>query len=500
MERVIVIGAGVGGLAAAVRLQNAGYQVALYEKEPQVGGKMSRICEEGFTFDVGPTIVMMPELYREVFEVCGRDPEDYVPMRKVEPLMEVAFGPDERMRLSNDLSDLTAGLEAVERRGRAGLLRVPGASLASASASPKTTSSSGRSVPPSTSTTRKAWWRAVRLHTLGDAYSSVARYVHDDRLRKALAFQTLYIGISPYEGPSLYMIIPMIELVLHGVRFIGEAACTRMAEAMERLFQELGGELHASQPVERIVVEEGRACGVVVGGRMVPADAVVCDADFPYAMKELVDDARTRGKYTDGKIDGMDYSCSCFVLYLGLDKRYPVDSVHSIRFASDFERNIADLFDDARFPEDPSFYLLCALASNGPVALAPEGCPTLYVLAPVPPLSAEAGSGPAWGEDDVAAYRDRVLSLVESETPYKDVRDHIVCERIYTPLDFAERFNAYNGATFGLRPTLLQSDYWRPHNKAAGCERLYFCGSSTHPGARRRAHRAFRAPSWRCRS
>ena len=194
----------------------------------------------------------------------------------------------------------------------------------------------------------------MRLHTLGDAYSSVARYVHDDRLRKALAFQTLYIGISPYEGPSLYMIIPMIELV-YGVWFM-QGGMYAMAEAMERLFQELGGELHASQPVERIVVEEGRACGVVVGGRMVPADAVVCDADFPYAMKELVDDARTRGKYTDGKIDGMDYSCSCFVLYLGLDKRYPVDSVHSIRFASDFERNIADLFDDARFPEDPSFY------------------------------------------------------------------------------------------------------------------------------------------------
>ena len=120
MERVIVIGAGVGGLAAAVRLQNAGYQVALYEKEPQVGGKMSRIREEGFTFDVGPTIVMMPELYREVFEVCGRDPEDYVPMRKVEPLMEIAFGPDERMRLSNDLSDLTAGLEAVSEEDAQG--------------------------------------------------------------------------------------------------------------------------------------------------------------------------------------------------------------------------------------------------------------------------------------------------------------------------------------------------------------------------------------------
>ncbi len=477
MERVIVIGAGVGGLAAAVRLQNAGYQVALYEKEPQVGGKMNRICEKGFTFDVGPTIVMMPELYREVFEACGRDPEDYVPMRKVEPLMEIAFGPDERMRLSNDLSDLTAGLEAVSEEDAQGYFEYL-ALLYKRFRIAKDNFLERSFRSPFDFYNPKSLVAGVRLHTLGDAYSSVARYVHDDRLRKALAFQTLYIGISPYEGPSLYMIIPMIELI-YGVWFM-QGGMYAMAEALERLFRELGGEVRTSQPVERIVVEEGRACGVVVDGRMVSADAVVCDADFPYAMKVLVDDARTRGKYTDGKIDGMDYSCSCFVLYLGLDKRYPVESMHSIRFASDFERNIADLFDDARFPEDPSFY--CYAPSLMDPSLAPEGCQTLYVLAPVPPLSAD-GSGPTWGEDDVAAYRDRVLSLVESETPYTDVRDHIVCERVYTPLDFAERFNAYHGATFGLRPTLLQSNYWRPHNKAAGCERLYFCGSSTHPGA-----------------
>lgn len=475
MKKVIVVGAGAGGLAAAIRLQLAGYTVTLYEKEPLVGGKMNRISEEGFTFDVGPTIVMMPKLYREVFELAGRDPDDYIPMSKVEPLMDLSFGPDARMQLSNDLASITESLEGISEEDAQGYYEYL-ALLYKRFLIAKDNFLERSFRKPTDFYNPKSLVAGLRLHTLGDAYSSVSRYVKDDRLRKALAFQTLYIGISPYEGPSLYMIIPMIEL-LYGVWYM-PGGMYAMAEAMGRLFVELDGELHTSTPVERIVVEDGRAVGVVADGAMQRADYVVCDADFPYAMKELVDDERARGKYTDKKIDNMDYSCSCFVLYLGLDKQYPTDAVHAIRFAPDFERNIADIFDDERFPEDPSFY--CYAPSSMDTSLAPEGMQTLYVLVPVPPLSAE---GPAWGDEEVAAYREQVLDLVEQETVYADLREHIVFERAYTPLDFSERFNAYRGATFGLRPTLLQSNYWRPRNKAEACEGLYFCGSSTHPGA-----------------
>ncbi|WP_290995858.1 phytoene desaturase family protein [Gordonibacter sp.] len=476
MERVIVVGAGVGGLAAAVRLQNAGYQVTLYEKEPLVGGKMNRIEEDGFTFDVGPTIVMMPELYREVFELAGRDPDDYIPLTKVEPLMDISFGPDERVRLSNDLADLTSTLEGVSEADAQGYFTYL-AKLYGRYRVAKDNFLQRSFRKPTDFYNPKSLVAGLRLHTLGDAYSSVSRYVKDDRLRKALAFQTLYIGISPYEGPSLYMIIPLIEL-LYGVWYM-PGGMYALAEGLRRLFVELGGEVHTSTPVERIVIVDGRARGVMVKGELRLADAVVCNADFPYAMKELVADERTRGKYTPEKIDAMDYSCSCFILYLGLDKRYPAESVHSIRFAPDFRKNLDDIFEDGRFPDDPSFY--CYAPCSLDDSLAPEGMQTLYVLVPVPPL---AEGGPAWSPDEVARYREQVLDLVESETVYEDVRNHIVCERIYTPRDFEGRFNACRGATFGLRPTLKQSNYWRPHNKADHhCEGLYFCGSSVHPGA-----------------
>ena len=152
--------------------------------------------------------------------------------------------------------------------------------------------------------------------------------------------------------------------------------------------------------------------------------------------------------------------------------------MHAIRFASDFKKNVTDIFDEGRFPDDPSFYLYAPSVIDP--ALAPEGMQGLYVLVPVACLPEE---GADWSEEAVASYRERVLDLVERETAYDDVRDHIVYEKLYTPADFAERFNAYRGATFGLRPTLLQSNYWRPHNKAEHCKGLYFCGSSTHPGA-----------------
>ena len=162
-------------------------------------------------------------------------------------------------------------------------------------------------------------------------------------------------------------------------------------------------------------------------------------------MENLLAD-EARGRYTDEKLEGMEYSCSCFILYLGLDKRYPAEAVHSIRFAPDFERNIADIFDDGRFPDDPSFY--CYAPCSLDASLAPEGCQTLYVLVPVPPL---AEGGPAGVRKRWPVPR-AVLDLVERETVYEDVRDHIAFERVFTPNDFAERFNAAGAPRSGCGP------------------------------------------------
>ncbi|MGM0222640.1 phytoene desaturase [Enterococcus sp. AZ137] len=474
MKKIIVIGAGVAGLSAAVRLQKLGYEVTLYEKDRQVGGKMNQIKTAGFTFDLGPTIVMMPEIYREVFEFCGKDPDDYISMKKVDPMLKLYFNKEEPIEFSNDLIELTKTLENISSEDTQGYFAFLADiyqryTIAKEAFITKSFRGFWDFYNP------KSLWAGIRLRTFSDAYTSISKFVKDDRLRKSLAFQTLYIGVSPYQGPSLYTIIPMIEL-FYGVYFI-EGGMYTLAISLARLFEELGGKIVYETSVDEILIDNKIAKGIRIGKEQVMADAIVCGADFPYAMKELIPDERKRGKYTNKKIAKFEYSCSCFLMYLGLDKKYPEEHLHSIYFAEDFKKNVDDLFERGKLPDDPSFYLYRPSLMDD--SLAPEGQEGLYVLVPVPELSKYE----KWTEQTMQAYRQKIIRLLKEKTIFKDIDEHIVSETLITPKDFSERFNAYNGATFGLKPTLKQSNYYRPHNKFSAAENLYFCGSSTHPGA-----------------
>ncbi|EMF0238055.1 phytoene desaturase [Enterococcus hirae] len=474
MKKIIVIGAGVAGLSAAVRLQKLGYEVTLYEKDRQVGGKMNQIKTAGFTFDLGPTIVMMPEIYREVFEFCGKDPDDYISMKKVDPMLKLYFNKEEPIEFSNDLIELTKTLENISPEDTQGYFAFLADiyqryTIAKEAFITKSFRGFWDFYNP------KSLWAGIRLRTFSDAYTSISKFVKDDRLRKSLAFQTLYIGVSPYQGPSLYTIIPMIEL-FYGVYFI-EGGMYTLAISLARLFEELGGKIVYETSVDEILIDNKIAKGIRIGKEQVMADAIVCGADFPYAMKELIPDERKRGKYTNKKIAKFEYSCSCFLMYLGLDKKYPEEHLHSIYFAEDFKQNVDDLFERGKLPDDPSFYLYRPSLMDD--SLAPEGQEGLYVLVPVPELSKYE----KWTEQTMQAYRQKIIRLLKEKTIFKDIDEHIVSETLITPKDFSERFNAYNGATFGLKPTLKQSNYYRPHNKFSAAENLYFCGSSTHPGA-----------------
>lgn len=474
MKKIIVIGAGVAGLSAAVRLQKLGYEVTLYEKDRQVGGKMNQIKTAGFTFDLGPTIVMMPEIYREVFEFCGKDPDDYISMKKVDPMLKLYFNKEEPIEFSNDLIELTKTLENISPEDTQGYFAFLADiyqryTIAKEAFITKSFRGFWDFYNP------KSLWAGIRLRTFSDAYTSISKFVKDDRLRKSLAFQTLYIGVSPYQGPSLYTIIPMIEL-FYGVYFI-EGGMYTLATSLARLFEELGGKIVYETSVDEILIDNKIAKGIRIRKEQVMADAIVCGADFPYAMKELIPDERKRGKYTNKKIAKFEYSCSCFLMYLGLDKKYPEEHLHSIYFAEDFKQNVDDLFERGKLPDDPSFYLYRPSLMDD--SLAPEGQEGLYVLVPVPELSKYE----KWTEQTMQAYRQKIIRLLKEKTIFKDIDEHIVSETLITPKDFSERFNAYNGATFGLKPTLKQSNYYRPHNKFSAAENLYFCGSSTHPGA-----------------
>ncbi len=475
-KKVLVVGAGVAGLSAAIRLQNAGYEVEIFEKTDKCGGKMDQIKKDGYTYDVGPTLVMMPAIYKEIFEIAGKNPDDYIKLKKLNPMYDVYFNREEftHYSLSSDLGDL---MKIMEKKG---------GKVASGFINYLSDIYKRYLVALKYFITRsfRSWkdfynpkmiHQALKLKTFDSADSMMNRYIGSKDISQIFSFQTLYIGVSPKKGPSLYNIIPMIEL-LYGVWF-PEGGMHSMAQGMARLFTELGGKIHYNTPVKEILIENKKAVGLELEDQTVNGDYIVSNADFPYTMKELIKDKSAKGKYTDKKIDKMDYSCSCLIFYWGMNKKYEQLETHTFIVAADLDRNLKQIF-DGDFVDDASVYL--SVPSRGDESMAPKNKDAFYVLIPVSELSVAKYE---YNDQMIAKYKKVALDKLKRLPGCENVENEIVSEIVMTPIDFKNKFNAYNGATFGIQPTLRQSNHFRPQAKAKKCENLYFAGSSTHPGA-----------------
>jgi phytoene desaturase len=248
-------------------------------------------------------------------------------------------------------------------------------------------------------------------------------------------------------------------------------------EALERRFRELGGTVELNASVEEVLFEKQKAIGVKLNGQAIMADAVVVNADFPRAMNTLIKDPKVKGKYTEEKIAKMAYSCSVFLIYIGLDKKVPDLRVHNLYFGSDFEDNLSDIFSGC-IPKDPAYYIYSPSRIDDTVA--PEGHEGVYVLVPVPELKTGTFE---WTEDVKQSFKEKIYAKMKKNPGMEDFDQHIVFEQLMTPPDFSEKMGVHYGATFGLAPTLLQSNYFRPKNVHPYGKNLYFAGSSVHPGA-----------------
>lgn len=473
MKKVIIIGAGVAGLASAIRLKTLGFDVEIYEKNEKVGGRMFSIEERGFKFDVGPTIVMMPDFYKEVFTFSGVNPDDYIKMVQVDPLNVIHFSDGSHVKVSSNLPKLMAELEKFGMKETDGYLSYL-ADVYERYAIVKETFLDKSYRKPSEFFNPKTIHQILKLRTLNSAYSSISKFVKDEKLRQILSFQTLYIGVSPFSGPSIYTIIPMIELV-YGVWYI-QGGMYQMAKAMEKRFIEMGGKIRLNAQVDEILTLSGKVTGVLVNEKPIYADIVLCNADFPWAMNNLLKDDTQKGKYIPKKIEKMKYASSSFVIYLGLKKKYPT-SVHAIRFAKDFRKNIEELDQDI-LPDDPSFYMYSP--SQIDPTVAPDNKELIYILVPVPNMKSGKFE---WDFGMTEAYKDKIMDMVEKIPGFEDIKKNIEVLKIFSPKTYGYKFNLEYGATFGLKPTLFQSVYFRPQTKFKTIENLYFAGSSNHPGA-----------------
>jgi phytoene desaturase len=305
-------------------------------------------------------------------------------------------------------------------------------------------------------------------------FGRLGDYFDRDMLKLSFTFQSKYLGMSPWDCPGAFTIIPMVEhrhAIYHTI-----GGLSAISDAMARVIEEEGGSIHLSSPVRKVIVENGTARGVELGdGTVEYADAVIVNADFGHAMGSLFEPGAV-SKYSPQALEKKKLSCSTFMLYLGVDKIYGDLPHHTVVFADDYKKNVDNIFHAMELSDDISLYIRNATPLDP--TIAPEGHSNIYVLVPVP----NNRSGISWDEA-APKMRDLVIDTIKRKTPLTDIDDHIVTEHVITPADWEEHYAVYRGATFNLAHNMGQMLYFRPHNRLEGLKRCYIVGGGTHPGS-----------------
>lgn len=468
--RVVVIGAGFGGLAAAIRLRARGHEVVLLEKRDQPGGRAAVFRQDGFTFDAGPTIITAPHLIAELFEVAGRRIDDYVTLVPVDPFYRVRFDDGASVDWSGDDAQRLSAIAALSPADVDGYRRFAARSRdIFEQAFPLVDQPFDR-----IGTMLRALPRLVRSRAWQSVASLVASEVRDERIRQLLSFHPLLIGGNPYDSPSIYALIHELER-RWGVWF-ARGGTGALVSALARLFAEMGGRLRLGAEVVSIDVESGgSATGVTLGsGERVAADVIVCNGDVVRAYRDLVP-RRARTRNTDARLARYRQSMSLFVVYFGTSRRYDDVAHHEILLGPRYKGLLDDVFDRGHLATDFSLYLHRPTATDD--SLAPPGCDAWYVLSPVPHL----GGAVDW-ETAAESYRDRIMHHLAARV-LPGLNAHLVTERRVDPRYFRDELNSHLGSAFSVQPLLTQSAWFRPHVQSEDVRNLFFTGAGTHPGA-----------------
>lgn len=466
----VIVGAGPGGLAAAMLLAKSGVKVTVVEKRGVVGGRTSTIEQDGFRFDVGPTFFLYPRVLKEIFAASGYDLAAEVPMTRLDPQYRLVFGAGGELLATPNVERMEKAIAAISpedaKRFHEFLTHNRGklAKFLPFLQSPFESWRDLAKIDMVKLLPLLAPWRSLD--------SDLQTHFKDERIRLGFSFQSKYLGMSPFRCPSLFSILSFLEYE-HGV-FHPTGGCGSVTKAMARVCREMGVEILLNEPVERVLIERGKAIGVKTANHSLPADAVVVNADFAGAIKRLVPN-RLRSKWTDERLAKKKYSCSTFMMYLGIDGRYDDVSHHTIYLAENYRQNLRDIEDLHRLSENPSFYVQNASVTDE--TLAPDGQSTLYVLLPV---THDAGMVD-WAVE-APRYREIALNQME-KIGITDVRRRIRSEKIVTPAGWTSEFDLYKGATFSMAHSLPQMLHLRPHNRFEDIEQMYLVGGGTHPGS-----------------
>lgn len=469
-KRVVIVGAGPGGLAAAMLLARAGLSVKVIERQPHVGGRTSTLGDGGFRFDLGPTFFLYPRVLEEIFASVGANFRREVPMVRLDPQYHLVFGSGGSLQCSPDVQRMQEQIARI--------------SPADAANFPRFLDENRTKLDRFRNILERPWlsWRdllsteLIKMLPLVRPWLSLegelGRYFSDPRIRLAFSFQSKYLGMSPFQCPSLFSILSFLEYE-HGVWHpIG--GCGEVSRAMARVATGLGAEICLGEDVEQILFEGRKAVGVRTNRATHDCDALVINADFARAMTRLVPD-RLRRRWSDRRIAKKRFSCSTFMLYLGIEGLQRDLAHHTIYMARDYQRNLEEIEKLHVLSEDPSFYVQNACVTDP--SLAPPGHSTLYVLLP----TSHQHPNIDW-QREAPRYRRIALQQL-AKLGLDDLEDRIRYEHMITPADWENKHQIYRGATFNLAHNLMQMLHLRPRNRFEDLDGVYLTGGGTHPGS-----------------
>ena len=472
--QAIVIGAGLGGLSAAMRLGAKGYSVTVLDRLDRAGGRGSSITQQGHRFDLGPTIVTVPQVFEALWADCGRDFNQDVTLKPLDPFYEIRWPDGTKFSATSDDDKMFEEVTRINPKDLKGYQKFLKDSEAryvvgfeGMVAKPMNKLWETIKVLP-----KFAWLRADR-----SIYGHAAARVKDERLRMALSFHPLFIGGDPAHVTSMYALVAHLEKT-YGVHY-AMGGVQAIADAMARVIKDQGGRILHGVDVDEITIENNHATGVrLAGGDVIEAPLVVSNADAGHTYDHLLRNHKKK-RWTPAKLARKRWSMGLYVWYFGTKDTvdmWPDVGHHTIQNGPRFKGLLRDIFINGKLSDDMSLYIHRPSVTDQTVA--PKGDDTFYVLSPVPHLGWKNATD--W-EREEPIYREKVAKVLEGIIP--GFRDKISTELVFTPQTFAERYLSPHGSGFSLEPRILQSAWFRPHNVSEEAKGLFLVGAGTHPGA-----------------
>ena len=466
----IVIGAGYGGIAAAIRLRAKGYQVTLLDRCEQLGGRAQVFEQDGFRHDAGPTVITAPFLFKELFELFGERFEEHVSLVPLRPWYRFHFADGEHFDYGGSMQETLAEIERVAPGESQGYLRLLDHSRRIFDVG--FTQLSGRPFHRLATMLRQIP-ALVRLRCDRTVWQMVCAYLSSPKLRQAFSIQPLLVGGNPFDTTSIYGLIHYLERT-HGV-FFAMGGTGAITSALGGLMARRGVDVQLRTTVRRVRVQNGAAIGVeLTDGRALDADLVVSDADPAHLYGDMIE-SKQQGRSARLKLKTARYSMGLFVLYFGTRRTYPDVAHHTIWLGARYRQLLHEIFTGQTLPADFSLYVHRPTATDP--SFAPAGCDSFYVLCPVPNLQTDID----WLTEG-QRLRDRIVAALGA-TILPGLADTITAEFHKTPADFRHDYLSVNGAGFSVSPLFSQSAWFRFHNRAEGIRQLYLVGAGTHPGA-----------------